>query len=93
MWYRSAGAAAFCAYYLHSTQEVADAERDMREAFNNGQVDQEVSYLTRWNRETNEVEFVIGKLYEWEKTDTGESEAGAERRSSPNVALRVAHSA
>jgi hypothetical protein len=69
LWYRSAGGHAFVAHYLHSPQEVADAECGLREAFNNGQVDRQVSYVTSWNSENKQVELLIGEFYEWPEPD------------------------
>jgi len=34
-----------------------------------GEVEPQNSFLTRWNKETEEVELVIGKLQEWPESE------------------------
>ena len=76
LWYSGTDRGIFCGDYFNSPKEVLKAERWLRERLEKGDVDAEVSYLTRWNRETKQVEFVIGKFYEWPEPDSSESQGG-----------------
>jgi hypothetical protein len=38
-----------------------------------GEVASQNSYLTRWNKETEQVELVIGKLHEWPESEARET--------------------
>ncbi|MFI5117164.1 MAG: hypothetical protein ACHP8B_10760 [Terriglobales bacterium] len=76
LWYSGTGRGVFCGRYFNSTKEVLEAERWLRERLEKGEVDAEVCYLTRWNGETKQVEFIIGKFYESTEDDANESEVG-----------------
>jgi hypothetical protein len=67
LWYRWTDGIAFTSYYLHSVKEVADAEKWLRERLAAGEIDPSVSYLTRWNKKTKQVEIVLGNFYVWPK--------------------------
>src|ERR1019366_6294810 len=73
LWYRDTGQGIFCGDFLNTGKEVLEAEQWLREALDKGQIDPDGSYLTRWNRETKQVEFAIGKFYERPESDGGES--------------------
>jgi predicted RNA-binding Zn-ribbon protein involved in translation (DUF1610 family) len=75
LWYQGIGQVGMCGHFLNKGKEVADAEKWLREALDKGQVDPDVSYLTRWNREANQVEFVIGEFYDWPEADGDESKS------------------
>jgi hypothetical protein len=62
------GGGGFTTSCLHSDQELANAEQWLRERLAKGEVEPKSSYLTRWNRETKQVELVIGEFYEWPET-------------------------
>ena len=64
LWYRATGGTAFASYGLRSVQELAKAERWLRKRLAKKQVEPP-SYLTRWNKETKQVELVIGEFYEF----------------------------
>jgi transposase-like protein len=63
----------FCVHFLRTSKEVVDAEKWLREALDKGQVDLDVSYLTRWNLEAEQVELIIGTISESRGTGLGES--------------------
>lgn len=65
LWYSRTGRSEFAGHFLHSAQELADAETWLRERLAKGEVDPHASYLTHWNKETKQVELVIGEFYEW----------------------------
>src|SRR5438552_16324198 len=65
LWYRPTGRGGFTGRFLNSAQEVIEAERWLRERLDNGDVESQESYLTRWNNETKQVELVIGAFHEW----------------------------
>ena len=73
LWGRGTGQGIFRGDFCNTKKEVLDAERWLREALDKGTVDPDVSYLTKWNRETEQVEFIFGKFYEWPETDEDES--------------------
>ena len=73
LWYRRIGQGVRCGEFFNTGKEVLDAEQWLRERLDRGEVDPEVSYLTRWNRGTERVEVVIGKFYEWPESDGEES--------------------
>jgi hypothetical protein len=60
-----------CDKCLNTEKQVLDAARWLREALDKGQVDPDVSYLTRWNREAKRVELIVGKFYESPEIDGG----------------------
>ena len=72
LWGRGTGQDILSGHFYNTQKEVLDAERWLREALDKGQVDPDVSYLTKWNRETRQVEFIIGKFYEWPEPDEDE---------------------
>ncbi len=76
MWYSGKDRGVFCSNSLNTAKQVLEAERWLREALDKGQIDPEVSYLTRWNHETKQVELVIGKFYEWAEDGADDSEGG-----------------
>ena len=76
LWYRGPGQGVFCGRFFNTVKEVLEAERWLREGLDKGQVDPDVSYLTRWNGDTKQVEFIIGKFYESAEDDANESEVG-----------------
>ena len=65
LWYRGSDGIGFACHFLNSAQELADAEKWLREGLEKGEVEPDSSYLTRWNHETKQVEAVIGNFYEW----------------------------
>jgi hypothetical protein len=68
LWYRGAdGNGAFAARYLGSVEAVTEAEKWLRERLAAGEVDPAVSYLTRWNKQTKQIELVLGSFYLWPK--------------------------
>jgi hypothetical protein len=67
--YRGTGEIGFAACNMRSAQELAEAETWLRERLAKGEVEPESSYLTRWNKETKQIEFVIGKFHEWSQLD------------------------
>jgi hypothetical protein len=69
LWCRGIGDEVFCCRFLKTGKEVLNAEQWLRKALDKGLVDPDVSYLTRWNRETEQVEVIIGFFYEWPETD------------------------
>jgi hypothetical protein len=69
LWYRGSAGVGFASHSLNSAQEVADAEKWLRERLEKAEVETDSSYLTRWNHETKQVEVVIGKFYEWTESD------------------------
>ena len=73
LWYSSKGRGIFCSNSFNTPKEVLEAERWLREALDQGQVDPEVSYLTKWNREAKQVEFVVGRFYESPEVDSTRS--------------------
>jgi hypothetical protein len=52
LFYSPKGGGGFTSGSLHSVQELAEAERWLRERLAKGEVKLESSYLTRWNKET-----------------------------------------
>jgi len=68
LFYGSLGGGGFASSCLRSAQELAKAERWLREALAKGEVKPKNSYLTRWNKETKWVELVVGEFYEWPET-------------------------
>ncbi len=77
LWYRRAGQGIFCGTCFTTPNEVLEAEQRLREAVDKGKVDPDVSYLTKWNPQTEQVEFIIGKFYEMPETELVESEGEA----------------
>jgi len=69
LFYRRKGAIAYASCYLAAQEEVAEAEQWLREKLAAGQIRPGSAYLSRWNKETESVEFVIGRLYEFSNYD------------------------
>src|ERR1039458_3006823 len=69
LFYRWKGAIAYACYYLATQEEVAKAEQWLREKLAAGQIRPGSAYLSRWNKETQSVEFTIGRLYEFSNYD------------------------
>jgi hypothetical protein len=65
MFYSPMGREIFTSVCLRSPEELAEAERWLREEIAKRVVDPEKSYLTRWNSETNSIEIVAGTFYDW----------------------------
>jgi len=49
-------------YYFHSTGDLTDAERWLRDRLADGTCDAATTYMTRWNHETQRVETVLGNF-------------------------------
>ena len=49
-------------HFLHTKEELLDAERWLREQLNNGAIATQSAYLTRWNDVTKSVEALVGDL-------------------------------
>ena len=62
--YRRKGAIGYAAYHLATPQEVADAEKWLREKLADGEVRPSSAYVSRWNGEANTVEFLVGRFFE-----------------------------
>jgi hypothetical protein len=62
LWYRGTGGIAFACHSLHSQEELAKAERWLKEKLAAGTVEEDTARLTRWNNETRSVELVLGTL-------------------------------
>lgn len=62
LWYRGTGGIAFACHSVHSQEELAKAERWLKEQLAVGSVEHDTARLTRWNNETGSVELVIGTL-------------------------------
>ena len=73
LWYRRIGQGVRCGEFFNTGKEVLDAERRLREGLDKGLIDPDVFYLTRWKRETKQVEVVIGKFYEWPESEGDKS--------------------
>jgi hypothetical protein len=69
LWYGKKGFGGFGNSCLRSAQELAEAEQWLRERLAKGEVEPQNSYLTRWNKETKQVELVIGEFYEWPESE------------------------
>jgi hypothetical protein len=81
LFYRLKGAGGFANGCMRSANELAEAERWLRERLAKGEVEPQDSYLTRWNRETMQVELVVGEFYEWPESrvqDTAGDQQGEE---------------
>jgi len=75
LFYRPIDGAGFASHCLCSAQEVANAEGWLRELLAKGEVDAQNSYLTRWNKETKQVDLVVGEFYEWPEDAADEGTA------------------
>jgi hypothetical protein len=64
LFYRGVNDLAYCHHPLHSKESVEHAEKWLREKVAAGQVRPSSAYLSRWDKEANAVEFVIGHLFE-----------------------------
>jgi len=62
LWYGSKDQGLFTSHCLHSAQELADAETWLREQLAKGEIEHDVAYLTRWNKQTRELELIVGEL-------------------------------
>lgn len=69
LFFRWKGAIGYTSHYLATQDEVAEAEQWLRGKLAAGQVRPGSGYLSRWNKETESVEFVIGRLYEFSNYD------------------------
>ena len=70
LWYTKKGSSEFANSCLRSAQELAEAEQWLRERLAKGEVEPQNSYLTRWNKETKQVELVIGEYSESPERET-----------------------
>jgi hypothetical protein len=59
--YRRTGEHFLCRHLLNTTREVLDAGDWLRDALNDGAVDPEIAFLTRWDGEANRVEVLVGR--------------------------------
>jgi len=62
LWCRGTGGIAFKWHSLHSQEELAEAERWLKEHLADGTVEEDTARLTRWNNESRSVELVLGTL-------------------------------
>lgn len=62
LWYHSTEGIAYACHSLHSANELAEAERWLKQQLEAGTVDQHTARLTRWNSEAHTVELVLGTL-------------------------------
>lgn len=62
LWYRPTEGIAYACHSLHSANELAEAERWLKERLAAGTVEEDTARLTRWNKETRSVELVLGTL-------------------------------
>ena len=69
LFYRGVNDLAYCHHPLHSKESVEHAEKWLREKLAAGQVRPSSAYVSRWNKETRSVEFVIGRLFEFSNYD------------------------
>jgi len=60
MSYRLPGATSRPIHFLHTKEELLDAERWLREQLNSGAITTQSAYLSRWNDETKRVEVLFG---------------------------------
>jgi hypothetical protein len=49
-------------HFLHTKEELFEAERWLRQQLNSGAIAKQSAYLTRWNDETKSVEALFGDL-------------------------------
>ena len=73
MFYYSTDKDDLCIYFLHTSKELVDAEKWLREALAKGEADPNFSYLTKWNPETEQVEDIIGKFDQFPEAGGDES--------------------
>ncbi|SPE25288.1 hypothetical protein SBA5_490063 [Candidatus Sulfotelmatomonas gaucii] len=69
LFYRWQGAIGYTSYFLSTQEEVTEAEQWLREKLAAGQVRPSSAYVSRWDKETRSVEFVIGRLFEFSNYD------------------------
>jgi hypothetical protein len=63
MCYHAVGAVATSWHYFSSSEEVTEAERWLREKLTKGEVESN-AYLSQWNKETKQIESVLGEFHE-----------------------------
>jgi hypothetical protein len=63
LFYRWKGGIGYTSSYLATQEEVTEAEQWLREKLAAGQVRPSSAYVSRWNKEANAVEIVIGQLF------------------------------
>ncbi len=65
LFYRWKGAIAYASCYLATDEDVTEAEQWLQERLAAGQIRPGSAYLSRWNKETRSVEFIVGRFYEF----------------------------
>ncbi len=66
-----------------------DAEHWLRGQLENGSVQADTAYLTRWNDQTEQVEMVLGEFYVWPETGEDSHENGQIRESDNRGSAKV----
>jgi len=61
LFFRYTGEHSFHRHLLNTTRQVLDAEDWLRDSLNDGAVDPETAFLTRWDGEANRVEVLVGR--------------------------------
>lgn len=69
LFYRRKGGIGYTCYYLGTQEKVTESEQWLSEKLAAGQIRPSSAYLSRWNKETRSVDFVIGRLYEFSNYD------------------------
>lgn len=78
LFYRWKGAIAYTCNYFAKQEDVTEAEQWLREKLAAGQIRPGSAYLSRWNKETQSADFVIGRLFGFSNYDPDDENAEPE---------------
>jgi len=91
LWYRASDGIAFAGHSLYTIDELAEAERWLKEQLAAGTVEEDTARLTRWNEEASRFDLVIGTFDHAGRMNQVVADLGLNPiRSSPGQAVRFA---